>query len=354
MHRRNSLLFAFFTSAFIVTFYIVLCIVWKNSWIYSKQETTNIDHDDITRWNPGWNLTRERKTQNGSNFDTIQRVNLESMNLKRQAAFRDFCKKNNRIDEPVNTKSLNHILVDEKLKILFCFIPKISCTQWKSFMVKLRLTENEWTRFSKILNNSKTIAQIHEAKNFKFLHSYPTEEAKRVLKSYFKIVFVREPFERLLSAYLSKFVVERLTNSYFHATHGRKIIERYRPGGNPEDRNVTFDEFIHHVVDGNWDDHWAGYDNLCHPCGIHYDFIGKFENLEEEARQLLEISGISRKKNVSFPEVKPSSTSSKIPFYYSQISKERLYRIVQLYGGDSEMFQYDLPKYLQDRIEGTD
>lgn len=276
------------------------------------------------------------------------------MNLERQAAVRDYCKKNNRTDEPVNIRALNHILVDEKLKILFCFIPKIACTQWKSFMVRLRLTEEDWKPFIKILNSSETIAKIHEAKNFKFLHSYPTEEAKRVLKSYFKIVFVREPFERLLSAYLSKFVVERLSNSYFHASYGRAIIKRYRPGGNPEDRNVTFDEFIHYVGDGNWEPHWERYDNLCRPCGIQYDFIGRFENLEEEAHQLLEISGISRKKNVSFPLVKPSSTSSKVPFYYSQIPKERLNRIVQLFGGDSEMFQYDLPKYVRARITGTD
>jgi len=54
-------------------------------------------------------------------------------------------------------------------------------------------------------------------------------------------------------------------------------------------------------------------DKLCHPCGFYYDFIGRFGNLEKETRYVLEISGLN--ENVSFPQVKNSSTSSEIPFF---------------------------------------
>ena len=183
---------------------------------------------------------------------------------------------------------LYNIIVDEKFKILFCYIPKIACTQWKIFMARLYGT--------------KTKHWIHDARNTKFLGDYPMEEVDRILRTYFKFVFVRESFERLLSAYLDKFYSG---DPDFHNNYGREIIKRYRPGGKPEHKNVTFDEFLNyvlHIGKGYLNEHWQTYDKLCHPCGIQYDFIGKFENLEQEAPYVLEISDISRVLNVSFPE----------------------------------------------------
>ena len=77
-------------------------------------------------------------------------------------------------------------------------------------------------------------------------------------------------------------------------------------------------------------------------CGIDYDFIGGFENLEKEVRHILEISGL-KQANISLPEIKPSKTSSKIPFFYTQLSKQLLNRLIRIFRGDSEMFEYDIP-----------
>ena len=219
-------------------------------------------------------------------------------------------------------------------------------------MARLSVTEDQWKPIMETLSHGNR-EQIHYHRNLRFLHQYRRDKAEIMLKSYFKFVFVRQPFDRFLSAYVSKFVK---WNPFFYNLAGREIIKRYRPGTHSNDKNVTFDEFVQYAIDTvpRWNEHWQTYDTLCHPCAIHYDFIGKFENLEEEARHFLEISGISEKLNLSFPQVKPSSTSSLVPFYYSQIPKERLFRIVQLLASDSEMFQYDLPKFLRDRMTGTD
>ena len=83
------------------------------------------------------------------------------------------------------------------------------------------------------------------------------------------------------------------------------------------------------------------FDELCHPCGIDYDFIGGFENLEKEVRHILEISGLKQAANIT--EIKTSKTSSKIPFFYSQLSKQLLNRLKRIFRGDSEMFEYDIP-----------
>ena len=109
---------------------------------------------------------------------------IEVMNLERQATMRDFCRRNNRVDESLNTRGLENIIVNEKFKILFCYIPKIACTQWKTVMVRAQL------------NRSEPAYWIHDERNFKFLSSYPQDKAERMLRTYFKFVFVREPFER--------------------------------------------------------------------------------------------------------------------------------------------------------------
>ena len=254
---------------------------------------------------------------------------IQALNLQRQATIRDFCKRKNRINESVDIKKLDNIIVDEKLKILFCYIPKVACTQWKTVLMQPNPPERKSD-------------SVHNPKNFKFLHVYPKDDVRRMLKTYFKFVFVREPFERLLSAYLDKFHGGDPT---FHNSFGRGIIKTYRPGGNPEHKNITFDEFLNYVINigkGYWNEHWQTYDKLCHPCGIQYDFIGRFENLEEEASFVL--SGIRRKSGVLFPHVQPSSTLSKLSFYFLQIPRERLDKVLRIFSGDSEMFGYDLPK----------
>ena len=73
-------------------------------------------------------------------------------------------------------------------------------------------------------------------------------------------------------------------------------------------------------------------------CGIDYDFIGGFESLEKEVRHILEISGL-KQANISPPEIKPSKTSSKISFFYTQLSKQ----LLRIFRGDFEMFENDIP-----------
>jgi hypothetical protein len=61
---------------------------------------------------------------------------------------------------------------------------------------------------------------------------------------------VREPFERLLSAYRNKFTEK---SPYFHKRFGRKIIRKYRTNPNVEDiekgNNVKFPEFVQYITD---------------------------------------------------------------------------------------------------------
>ena len=95
--------------------------------------------------------------------------------------------------------------------------------------------------------------------------------------------------ERVLSAYRDRFVKD---NTYFYRAYGRIIIKRYRP--NPTKQaleigsGVTFPEVTKYVIERRMrKEHRQAFDKLCHPCAVNYDFIGRFENLFEDARYLI-------------------------------------------------------------------
>ena len=119
-----------------------------------------------------------------------------------------------------------------------------------------------------------------------------------------------------------------------------KRTKRINETVNTKEGSVNFAVRLHET-DEFRNEHWQTFDELCHPCAIDYDFIGGFENLEKEVRHILEISGLKQAANIT--EIKTSKTSSKIPFFYSQLSKQLLNRLKRIFRGDSEMFEYDIP-----------
>ena len=116
--------------------------------------------------------------------------------------------------------------------------------------------------------------------------------------SYFKFIFVREPLERLLSAYNSKFVNKQWPRKLIES-YKTKILERYKqdePSSSSSDQDLTFRKFIYYVSDFGFDrnPHWRSYGPPCHPCDIEYDFIGHFEDMSEEAPYILRQTGMDR------------------------------------------------------------
>ena len=67
---------------------------------------------------------------------------------------------------------------------------------------------------------------------------------------------------------------------------GSSIIKTYHKTASAEEiqagRNVSFPDFIQYIVDqaaarntSHFDEHWTSYVELCQPCTIQYDIIGK-------------------------------------------------------------------------------
>uniref|UniRef100_A0A8D3DTC5 Carbohydrate sulfotransferase n=1 Tax=Scophthalmus maximus TaxID=52904 RepID=A0A8D3DTC5_SCOMX len=188
--------------------------------------------------------------------------------------------------DDMSDKELENLLVDDTHGIIYCYIPKVACTNWKRVMF--------------VLNQSELI--VTQCPYMVALSVSPTKVCSYAkLKHYTKFLFVRDPFVRIISAYRNKF---HQSNELFYHDYARDILHLY---GNQSDPPHTVDEafalgvrpsfqnFIQYLVDPQtekdqpFEPHWRQIHRLCHPCHIQYDFIGHQETLHEEAEQLLKL-----------------------------------------------------------------
>ncbi|XP_023808135.2 carbohydrate sulfotransferase 11 [Oryzias latipes] len=244
---------------------------------------------------------------------------------------------------------LKHLVVDEDHELIYCYVPKVACTNWKRVMMVLT-GRGKYTDPMKIPSN-----EAHIPSNLKTLNQYSIPEINHRLKNYLKFIFVREPFERLVSAYRNKFTLKY--NSSFHKRFGTRIIRRYRKNAaqdalvNGDD--VKFKEFIEYLVDpatqkdGPLNEHWQTVYQLCHPCHIHYDMVGKYETLEEDSNYLLQLVGVG--DFLHFPSYAKSTRTTDIMTaqFFSNISSQKQIQVYQLYKLDFLMFNYSIPSYLR-------
>ena len=189
----------------------------------------------------------------------------------------------------------------------------------------------------------------------KFLSDFTPEEARFRLKTYFKFIFKRHPLDRLVSAYRDKFQKPPdKWNKQFHLIYGRDIVKRYRK--NPtksalkSGRSVTFEEFVRFLIDRyntgeKLNNHWATMGTLCDPYDIHYDFIGAFESLTNDVDSVMRRIHDGQCK-INFPTSSESSKNKTVPTrltlkYITQLNRQQLCTILEIYNHDFEYFQYD-------------
>lgn len=246
---------------------------------------------------------------------------------------------------------MEYLIVDDTNKLLFCHIAKVASTTWKRVFLQLTGKVN--------VSNFLTISanDIHHRydQHFTYLSEFSKEQISQRLRDYFKFVFVREPLERILSAYKNKFFTKTLSADYFKWKFGRKIIARYRrplsriPANNTGE-GVTFEEFASYLVDDKqrikMNEHWEEYNKMCHPCLIDYDFVGHLERIDEDSQYVLDLNALSDR--IKVPSRRESlysyrKTNSYMKEYYSQLKPETISRLYQKYKADYLIFNYTIP-----------
>ena len=110
------------------------------------------------------------------------------------------------------------------------------------------------------------------------------------ISNYTKIIVVRNPFSRILSAYKDKVLHAR--GSYKGLE--RNIKSKFRSINSSTAGISTFSEFIKWLIQrpdppALFDGHFGKYYHICSPCDIQYDIILKQETLHDDASYLFNI-----------------------------------------------------------------
>ena len=112
--------------------------------------------------------------------------------------------------------------------------------------------------------------------------------------------------------------------------------------------DVTFKEFVQFLLTptisqqekGQYEQHWERFHNLCHPCVIKYNFIGKYESMNRDADDVLKMIGA----NFTFPRNAPDSGKTKkmLHRHFKSLPKDLIQKLYKIYEKDFEMFDYKI------------
>lgn len=235
-----------------------------------------------------------------------------------------------------------NFILEPKRNFVFAYVPKVSCTNWKSILRHLAGHEDY---LNPRLAHDKVKGGLH------YLDLKGPERALLHDPAVPKYAFVRDPYSRVLSAYLNKIasrlpLSEEPAEGEEHFIRVARVIDRFRrrkldPAAYPE---VTFEVFLLWLRDGlsafREDEHWQKQTVLLRWPRVKYAWIGHFEKLAEEAPVLLEKMGAT----VPFPSQKdvkfaPTNADTKIAAHYTPAA----YALVNtLYADDFANFGYPM------------
>lgn len=241
------------------------------------------------------------------------------------------------------------IFVDHSHRVAFCFIPKVASTSVKTFFADLL----------NVSNPSIGPYSVHSVFNEKVLRVGPSHFPRSKLKKYARVIFVRHPFERLVSAFADKAGKPRSQERFFYEVYWDKAIPGRNGSQHPgSEKALTFSVFVDYILskpDHQWDDHWAPYYSRCEPCIFKYDVVGKLETGDRDFALLFARLGL-RNGSVRVPPRKNSSKGRGVGRdgasrksardYFAELSSSQVKRLYERYYYDFELFGYDARGYL--------
>ncbi|XP_011485730.1 carbohydrate sulfotransferase 12-like [Oryzias latipes] len=271
----------------------------------------------------------------------------------RKDLLRKYCAGVNQSLDDLKDTDLKNFIVDDKHGIIYCYIPKVACTNWKRTLIALNYSEPypDPTSFE---HN-----WVHDSERFQYLNDFPKAEREAKLKHYTKFLFVRDPFVRLISAYRDKMLNY---NQYFYEGYVRLILLLYKKQtkmtynhkvAKKEGLQPSFYEFIQYILDPRtekkepFEPHWRQMYRLCHPCLIEYDFVGHQESLQEDAQELLKM--LKLEDDIKFPPSYENMTSgNSVMDWYQSVPLEDRRKLYRIYEEDFLLFGYRRPTELLD------
>jgi len=185
------------------------------------------------------------------------------------------------------------MMVAQSHQLFYIPVAKCACTSLKSMMVRLAGIDRPDIAIELdvhlVTDRFNTGAQLKDK---------PMDQAREILASdkYFKFSVVRDPFERIISAYLEKFVYQR--HSPRNLMHTRPVIGAVQGSADIDlEHGISFDEFIAFILGQDpfeLDPHWRP--QHLYLRGVkHISRIFRLENIAELEQYLLRDKGLTVK-----------------------------------------------------------
>tara|TARA_R110002049_G_scaffold124997_18_gene280571 strand:- start:4482 stop:5549 length:1068 start_codon:yes stop_codon:yes gene_type:complete len=180
------------------------------------------------------------------------------------------------------------LLVSKTHRFVYCPIPKVACTSIKYLMLEL----------DNIQPDEKINREFHQLVHSKYsLSQYDKKERSDILRDgdYTKFVVVRNPWDRLVSAFVDKFVrpstLEDFAESLVNEVCAKKQAVK--------EPSLCFREFVEYVTSkkpAELDTHWRP--QYCFVGNLSYDVVAKFERMPEDFKEI----GVRIGADIQLPE----------------------------------------------------
>ena len=227
-------------------------------------------------------------------------------------------------------------VVDEDDKLIWVKIEKCGCNSLFSYFKLYRQQRKEILSF---VDGKLKEPLTKELKYYPLLFD----------KNYSHIIFVRNPFSRLLSAYKDKIEPRRPRKGKLKVLIPlRRFIRRkYRNATSANKNNqVTFQEFVYYILDGGYlkNSHWIPQHLRSLSCFVNYSVVGKVETFFQD------LDYIGKRFNLpKIPHVwkykSPNKPGKDTKYYFSQITQNDLQRLYKLYEPDFLLFNYTMDPF---------
>ncbi|KAH7642112.1 chondroitin 4-sulfotransferase-like protein [Dermatophagoides farinae] len=269
------------------------------------------------------------------------------------------------------------LLVNDNHRLVTCFVQKIASTTIKRLYLYLR-NQNLSAIDSNDTINQSSIEPVDNLSNFHFKSNdqlyriSPTFLVHSREAQYYKAIFVRHPFVRVVSAFKDKAERQPEEEQYFYERYWNPLLDKLHGKQHDPTLRVTFKEFVDELLlptdPYQYDEHWAPIWTRCEPCLVHYDFIGKLETSEEDFRnfksrvngKLINVT-VWENLNEQFSSPIKNNASSlllkkcqrqRLKYaetirYLSQLSSKSLIELYKRYYLDFELFGYTMDELFE-------
>ena len=243
----------------------------------------------------------------------------------------------------------HRIITDTNHDLLYCDVPKASCTTIKAVWMDL--------------NKSK-------AKNLTTVHKTYTANAAHTLDEMLSLHFIRQPtwpsgYENFTKFTVVRHPMDRLVSAYNNVVYYRKGMADHNPdvvthfegklntsGLNPG--SLTFNRFLQEVTNSKskvyHNRHWNPVSEICSICHIRYDYLLKLERIFNDFQLVSKVLGHPHFKLSTYGVTNAGTMREEMKGneklwqrylpQYKHVTNVTILRVLKRYGMDLTLFGY--------------